>query len=78
MVSKISFTYLTFWNITIHDSFGYVSQVDHLHGEQTPPISKRRKNNASNIKLSQNTEELIENIAGERLRMIKLKTNCYM
>ena len=49
-----------------------VSKDNHSHSEQTPPISKERKTNASNIELSQKNKKFNKNITGEGFRLLKL------
>ena len=60
---------MTIRKTSLDNSVGYVIKNNHSYSEQSLPISKERdsesntrKENASNNKLSQNDEKLINNI----------------
>ena len=62
---------------TIDNSVRYISKDDNFHREQAPHISKERKENASNKKLSQKRKKFNKNITGEGYRTLKWRMNCY-
>ena len=57
--------------ITIDNSVRYVSKDGHVLSEQTPPVSKERKKNTSNEKLSLNNEKFIKNIKTVGIKVLK-------
>ena len=52
-------------------SVRHVSKVEDSHSQQTPPISEKRKKNASCEKLSKKKKNFTKNITGEGLRLLK-------
>ena len=54
--------------MTIDNSVRYVNKHSHMHSEQTPPISRERKKNTSDNKLSENNKKFLKIISGEGFR----------
>ena len=50
---------MTLRKITSDSNVKYVCEVDQLHSEQTPPISKEKRKSASNKKLAQTNESFL-------------------
>ena len=62
---------MTLRQIKIDNRVRYVSENGYGQSEQTPPISKERKKNAFNMKLSQKNKKFIQNITATGFRIIK-------
>ena len=62
---------MTLRKITIDSSVRFVKKDSHLHNEQTPLISKKRKKNACNNDLSQKNQKNIKYITAEGFGLLK-------